>query len=72
MIRVSTGLKSYERPSQWLPIVHAFSQENQMMTPKLSFRRANILKAHQPKLDALYRGEGNTVKYRTNNVATEA
>ena len=63
MIRVSAGIKSFERPTQWLPIVHPFSQENQMLTPKMSLRRANVLSAYKEKMDALYAGQGNKVRY---------
>lgn len=64
MNRVSVGVKSFERPTQWLPIVHPFSQENQMLTPKMSLRRTNVLGAYQDKVDALYAGKGHKVVYR--------
>jgi long-chain acyl-CoA synthetase len=63
MIRVSTGIKGFERPAQWLPLVHPFSQENQMLTPKMSLRRVNVLAAYKDKIDALYAGQGNKVRY---------
>ena len=67
MIRVSTTLKSYERPTRWLPIVHAFSQENQMLTPKMSLRRTVVTATYKAQLDALYQGEGHTVRYGKSN-----
>ena len=62
MVRMGRELKSFERPSQWLPVAQPFSQENQMLTPKMSLRRANVLAAYQDKVDALYAGKGNTVR----------
>jgi len=56
-------VKGYERPAQWLPLVQAFSQENQMMTPKMSLRRAVINTVYKDKVNALYAGKGNAVVY---------
>ena len=33
-----------------------FSQENQMLTPKMSLRRVQILRAHQGLIDGMYAG----------------
>jgi long-subunit acyl-CoA synthetase (AMP-forming) len=57
-------VKSYERPTQWLPLVQPFSQENQMLTPKLSLRRTIVAAVYQDKVEALYAGQGNKVPYR--------
>ena len=54
---LSASLKSYERPTRWAIVSEAFSQENQMMTPKLSLRRNNIIKAHLPLIESLYTGQ---------------
>jgi long-subunit acyl-CoA synthetase (AMP-forming) len=56
-------VKGFERPTQWLPLVQAFSQENQMMTPKMSLRRAIITTVYKDKIAALYAGQGNKVIY---------
>ena len=61
--RVGAELKNFEKPTQWLPLVQAFSQENQMMTPKMSLRRAVINVTHKDKVDALIAGKGNAVIY---------
>lgn len=62
--RHGTGVKSYERPSAWLPLAQAFSPENEMLTPKLSLRRPNVLKVHQGSIDAMYAGHvGHKVNY---------
>lgn len=62
--RHGAGVKSYERPSAWLPLAQAFSPENEMLTPKLSLRRPNVLKVHQGSIDAMYAGHvGHQVNY---------
>ena len=63
MIRISKDLKAYEKPTMWLPVAQPFSQDNQMLTPKMSLRRANVLAAYKDKIDALYAGNGNVVRY---------
>ena len=47
-------MKSYERPTQWGAVSEPFSQENQMLTPKMSLRRNNILKSYAVVVDAMY------------------
>lgn len=63
--RVGAELKNFEKPTQWLPLVQPFTQENQMITPKMSLRRANITATHQAKVDALYAKKGNPVRYNS-------
>jgi long-subunit acyl-CoA synthetase (AMP-forming) len=58
MLRLGVGVKSYERPAQWLPIVHPFSQENEMLTPKMSLRRNVIRKVYDTELQKMYSGSG--------------
>eukprot|EP00388_Colpodella_angusta_P025520 GDKK01002908.1.p1 GENE.GDKK01002908.1~~GDKK01002908.1.p1 ORF type:complete len:211 (-),score=38.41 GDKK01002908.1:180-812(-) len=65
LIRLSSTVKGYERPAQWLPLVQPFSQENQMLTPKMSLRRAVINTAHKTRIDALYAGKGHLVRYNS-------
>ncbi|KAJ1397272.1 hypothetical protein B484DRAFT_484205 [Ochromonadaceae sp. CCMP2298] len=64
MVRVSTGLKGFEKPVLWQPIAQAFAQENQMLTPKMSLRRVNIVTAYGGLLKALYEGKGHAVRYK--------
>jgi len=52
----SAILKAYERPLRWAPLCEPFSQDNQMLTPKLSLRRNNVMKAYQTIIDGLYAG----------------
>ena len=53
----SIPMKSYERPMKWDYDLALFTQENNMLTPKLSMRRANILKVHGPRILAMYTSE---------------
>ena len=57
----SNVLKSFERPVRFDIIEEPFSQENSMLTPKLSVRRQNVLKAYQDKIDHMYRNGGGYV-----------
>jgi long-subunit acyl-CoA synthetase (AMP-forming) len=63
LIRLSVSVKSFERPTQWLPLVHPFSQENQMLTPKMSLRRTVVTATYKDKIDLLYAGKGHKVSY---------
>jgi hypothetical protein len=51
---VCATMKSYERPLMWAAILEPFSQENQMLTPKMSLRRNNVLKAYGTLIEELY------------------
>lgn len=64
MIRLGAGVKGFERPAVWLPIVHPFSQENQMLTPKMSLRRTVVAAVYKDRIDALYAGQGHKVPFR--------
>jgi long-chain acyl-CoA synthetase len=52
--RLSTGWKGYERIKDLALIDEDFTQENDMLTPKMSVKRRNVLKKWGAKLDALY------------------
>ena len=54
---VSGTLKSYERPKQWMPLEQIFSQDNQMLSAKMSIRRNNVLAEYSPMIDDLYTGK---------------
>ena len=56
LTEAGVGLKSYERPGAWTAILHPFSPENHLLTPKMSLRRQNILAKYQPTIEALYEG----------------
>ena len=58
-------MKSYERPSKWSHSVNLFSQENQLLTPKMSLRRNNVIKAFKEQIDGMYAGKiGVELKYK--------
>jgi len=48
------GIKKYEQPKQWVLLSEPFSAENEMLTPKLSVRKPNVIKVYKDRLDALY------------------
>ncbi|KNC51096.1 uncharacterized protein AMSG_12039 [Thecamonas trahens ATCC 50062] len=48
------ALKSYERPAAWLYLREPFSTDNDMLTPKLSLKRHNILQTYASQVDALH------------------
>eukprot|EP01038_Epipyxis_sp_PR26KG_P004305 gene4305-6101_t len=65
LIRLSKPLKGYEQPMAWAPLYQPFSQENQMLTPKMSLRRNGILKEYQALVDAIYASnDGHRVDYK--------
>lgn len=47
-------IKRYEQPKDLLLISEPFSAENEMLTPKLSIRKPNVIKFYKDRLDALY------------------
>jgi long-chain acyl-CoA synthetase len=51
----SKSFRGYERPKAFALITADFSVENGMLTPKMSVRRNQVLKAYQGVLDALYK-----------------
>eukprot|EP00595_Chromulina_sp_UTEXLB2642_P000701 CAMPEP_0196761274 /NCGR_PEP_ID=MMETSP1095-20130614/429_1 /TAXON_ID=96789 ORGANISM="Chromulina nebulosa, Strain UTEXLB2642" /NCGR_SAMPLE_ID=MMETSP1095 /ASSEMBLY_ACC=CAM_ASM_000446 /LENGTH=537 /DNA_ID=CAMNT_0042110559 /DNA_START=460 /DNA_END=2073 /DNA_ORIENTATION=+ len=65
--QVSSVLKSYERPLAFAIISEPFSQDNQMLTPKMSLRRNNILKTYESIVDGLYKGKEGYSLISTNN-----
>lgn len=54
------GLKAFERPQRFA-IVTPFTLDNQMLTPKLSLRRNNILQQHQPLVEQMYAGSAGYI-----------
>jgi len=66
VVKASVGLKSYERPHGWVAIPEPFSQENQMLTPKMSIRRNNVMKTYGDLILGIYDGKtGTTVTHKT-------
>lgn len=57
IMKQTSTFKSYERPVRWAVVVEAFSQENHLMTPKLSLRRNHIVQAYISLIEGLYTGK---------------
>ncbi len=53
----SAEFKGYERPKKWALLDEGFTIENDMMTPKMSIKRNNVMKRYQDLLDSLYQGD---------------
>ena len=54
--QASTVMKNFERPSRWVHTLEPFTQDNQMLTPKMSMRRNNILGVYLPLIEKTYDG----------------
>lgn len=68
LVRNTELIKNYEKPKMWAPIHIPFSQENQMLTPKLSMRRKNVLNAYQSIIDDMYQHKtGHEINYNNNH-----
>ncbi len=55
--KYSQEFKGYEKPKKWYILLEEFSIENDMMTPKMSLKRRNIIKAYKDILESLYSEE---------------
>lgn len=54
LAKYSTEFKGYEKPRKWALLVEDFTTENDLLTPKMSVKRRNVLKRYQDVLDGLY------------------
>ena len=62
--KVGSALKTYEKPLRWQPLGQPFSNENHMLTPKMSLRRTNVVKAYMPLLEGMYDSiQGHPIVY---------
>ena len=52
--RYSAGFKSYERPKDLLVTTEDFTQANNLLTPKMSLKRRNVMQKYEAALDGLY------------------
>jgi long-chain acyl-CoA synthetase len=50
------SFKGYEHPRKFKLIGEEFSTENDMLTPKMSLKRRNVLKAYDHLIEAMYKG----------------
>ena len=46
--------KTYEQPKKYLLLPEPFSAANDMLTPKLSIRKPNVIKAYKDAILGLY------------------
>lgn len=59
---ISDTFKSFERPRKWAALTELMTPDNQMLTPKLSIRRNNVLQVRQDLIDRVYDGtEGHSL-----------
>lgn len=54
IIAAGSAMKGYERVKKYFPILEPFSQENHMLTPKLSLRRNNVMQTYGHTVKAMY------------------
>ena len=47
-------MKYFERPFRFAIIEEPFTQENQLLTPKMSLRRAVIINKYRSLIDSIY------------------
>ena len=52
--RCSAEFKGYEKPKKWALLSEEFTSENDLLTPKMSVKRRNVVKRYQSVIDALY------------------
>jgi long-chain acyl-CoA synthetase len=48
------AFRSYEKPKDFIVVTEDFTVENDMLTPKLSLKRRNVLAKYEAALQALY------------------
>ncbi len=53
--KYSASFKNYERPKAFAILTEDFTTENDMLTPKMSLKRRNVLAKYGAALEALYR-----------------
>ena len=52
--RQASTFKGYERPTRWVLIGEEFSVENDLLTPKMSVKRRNVVAKYRDTLEGLY------------------
>ena len=52
--QASTTMKNFEAPRKWMYLTEPFTPDNQMLTPKMSLRRNNVLKVYSDLLRDIY------------------
>ena len=54
LAKFGAEFKGYERPRKWALLTKEFTIENNMMTPKMSIKRRNVITAYQDIIDGMY------------------
>ncbi|MEM6991302.1 MAG: long-chain fatty acid--CoA ligase [Myxococcota bacterium] len=54
LARYGREFKGYERPKRWALLTDEFTVDNDLLTPKMSVKRRNVIARYQAELDALY------------------
>jgi len=54
ILAAGSVMKGFERIHRWTPIVEPFSQENNLLTPKMSLRRNLIVKKYESDIEEMY------------------
>jgi long-chain acyl-CoA synthetase len=52
--KYSADFKGYEKPKKWALLPEEFSTANDLLTPKMSVKRRNVIKRYQEVIDSLY------------------
>lgn len=53
----AAGLKNYERPLRWGFITEPFTQENGLLTPKMSIRRNQVISVYSDLVEDIFSGQ---------------
>lgn len=54
LAKYGADLKGYERPKKWTLLTEDFTTENDLLTPKMSVKRRNVVKKYQATIDELF------------------
>ena len=52
--KAASEFKGYEKPKRWALLTEEFTTENDLLTPKMSVKRRNVLARYQSSIEALY------------------
>ena len=62
ILEVSASMKGFEKPQKWDYTLEQFTQENYLLTPKLSIRRNNVMKLYGEAIVGMYGSGGVTIR----------
>jgi long-chain acyl-CoA synthetase len=52
--KFGSGFKNFEKPKDFILVTEDFTVDNDMLTPKMSLKRRNVVQKYESKLLALY------------------